>query len=128
MAKDEALRHLVRAGLRKCVEKQTAPSGTGRLAHIPGMYVLGKTGTAQIVSRSKYEEYKDENDIPYDIRDHAWFIAGVPDRDPPIAVSVLVEHGLHGSSAAAPLARDVIDFFYHQELEPIYLADREPVQ
>jgi penicillin-binding protein 2 len=102
---------LVQAGMRKCVEKHDFPSGTGRNAYIEGMHILGKTGTAQVVSRQVYEGMKDE-EIPYVLRDHAWFVAGVVDQDPPIALTVFFEHGLHGSSGAAPLAREIIDYFY----------------
>jgi penicillin-binding protein 2 len=42
-------------------------------------------------------------------RDHAWFIAYAPVENPKIAVAVLVEHGGHGGSAAAPIARRVIE-------------------
>ena len=118
---------IVRKGMQKCVEHTTFPRGTGIEAQIPGMVVLGKTGTAQVVSRDKYDHYENEEDIPYKLRDHAWFVAGVLDRDPPIAVSVLIEHGLHGSSSAAPLARQVIEFFYGQELESLLLAKGEEV-
>ena len=104
---------IVRRGLRKCVEKgPPAPTGTGRQAYIDEMVVLGKTGSSQVVSLSIQEEYATEEDIPKEFRDHAWFIAGVMDRDPRIALCVLVEHGHHGSSVAAPLAKTLIEFFY----------------
>lgn len=69
-------------------------SGTGGQARIPGLMVAGKTGTAQ-------NPHGD---------DHAWFIAyaAKPGEEPSIAVSVLVEHGQHGSSAAVPIARRLI--------------------
>ena len=69
-------------------------SGTARGAYIKGIQVWGKTGTAQNSSG----------------RDHAWFIAfaGKPGQAPSIAVSVLVENGGHGASAAVPIARQVI--------------------
>jgi penicillin-binding protein 2 len=96
--------------LRKCVEKTERPSaGTGIEARVPGMIVLGKTGTAQVV---RFKHYDNELDIPYNERDHAWFVAGVPEEEPPIAISVLIEHGLHGSSAAAPIAKQIIEYFY----------------
>ena len=104
---------LVQEGLRKCVDKDPpAPTGTGNAAKIPGMVVIGKTGSAQMVGLDQYKKYEKEADIPYNLRDHAWFACGVLDREPRIAVCVLVEHGLHGSSAAAPLAKNVIEYFY----------------
>ena len=104
---------IVQRGMQRCIEKTgPVPTGTGKLARIEGMTVLGKTGSAQVVSLAQHEPYETEDDIPKDLRDHAWFIAGVMDREPRIAVCVLVEHGHHGSSAAAPLAKDIIEFFY----------------
>ncbi|HQE82442.1 MAG TPA: penicillin-binding protein 2 [Candidatus Hydrogenedentes bacterium] len=111
---------IVTQGLRKCVEKTQRPSaGTGIEARIPGMVVLGKTGTAQVV---RFKHYDDEMLIPYDERDHAWFVAGVPGEEPPIAVCVLIEHGLHGSSAAAPLTKQVIEYFYSHLPKDLRLA------
>ncbi len=122
---DETL-ELVRAGMRLCVEKgPPAPSGTGHRAHIPGMAILGKTGSAQVMSLEHHEEFETEEDIPYEFRDHAWFISGVLDREPPIAICVLVEHGHHGSSEAAPLAREVIEFFYADQAGRRALLARE---
>jgi len=122
----EATLAVVRKGLRKCVEKDdVAPTGTDKAAKIPGWTVLGKTGSAQVVSLARYEDFVSEDDIPYDIRDHAWFVAGVLDRTPRIAVCVLVEHGHHGSSVAAPLAKEVIQYFYRNEREaPVTVAKR----
>jgi penicillin-binding protein 2 len=109
-------------GMRLCVEKgPPAPTGTGHRAHIPGMAILGKTGSAQIMSLEHHEQFETEEDIPYEFRDHAWFVAGVIDRDPKIAICILVEHGHHGSSAASPLAKDIIEAFYGED-DPAILA------
>ena len=106
-------------GMRLCVEKgPPAPSGTGHAADIPGMFIIGKTGSAQIMSLEHHEKYATEEDIPKKFRDHAWFVAGVLDRQPRIALCVLVEHGHHGSSAAAPLAKKAIQYFYGHEETP----------
>ncbi len=110
----EATVEAVQAGLRMCVEKTTFPTGTGHRAKIPGMDVLGKTGTAQVVALHHHEGYEDVEDIPYEHRHHAWFVAGVTDRYPRIAVAVLVEHGHAGGAVASPIARDVIEFFYDE--------------
>lgn len=110
---------VLQRGLRKCVEKgPPAPTGTGHESAIDGMAVLGKTGSAQVTSLARHAQYETEEDIPKAIRDHAWFLAGVLDREPPIAVCVLVEHGHHGSSVAAPLAREVIEYFYATRAQP----------
>ena len=47
----------------------------------------------------------DTNQIPYNERDHAWFVAFGPYKEPRYALSVLVEHGGSGSKAAAPIAK-----------------------
>jgi penicillin-binding protein 2 len=51
---------------------------------------------------------KSEN-LSYLARDHAWFVSYAPAEKPEIAVAVIVEHGGHGGSAAAPLAKKVIE-------------------
>lgn len=82
--------------------------GTGRRARIKGITVAGKTGTAQVVGLKKGEKKIKEKDIPYELRDHAWFVAVAPADSPRIAVSVVVEHGGHGGSSAAPIAGKII--------------------
>ena len=70
----------------------------------------GKTGSSQIkrfTPEQREAEVKQEN-ITYLERDHAWFVAFAPVSDPKYAISVLVEHGGSGSSAAAPLAKKII--------------------
>jgi len=79
--------------------------GTGRISRIRGTIVSGKTGTAQVIS---LREDIEEEDLPYEYRDHAWFVAYAPMDNPVISVVVLVEHGGHGASAAAPIAREVM--------------------
>ncbi len=106
---------IVQEGMRMCVEKKSPPpTGTGKEAAVDGMVVIGKTGSAQVMSLKHHEQFEKEEDIPYEFRDHAWFVAGVLDQQPRIAMCILVEHGHHGSSAAAPLAKDIIEFFYRR--------------
>ncbi len=107
---------IVQEGMRLCVEDNIPPRGTGTEARIPGMIVIGKTGTAQVASSSAYAQWdtkEKEHLIPYALRPHAFFIAGVVDRTPHLAVSVAIEHGLHGGSAATPIARRLIEYFYN---------------
>ncbi len=70
----------------------------------------GKTGTAQIksITEEQRELDIDIQDIPYEDRDHAVFIAFAPFENPRYAISVLIEHGGSGSKVAAPLAKKVI--------------------
>jgi penicillin-binding protein 2 len=89
------------------------PAGTGKAAHLPGILVAGKTGTAQVVRMAEDEPtHRSLDQIPYEERDHAWFVCFAPAEAPQIVVAVLVEHGGHGGSAAAPLARQVLEEFF----------------
>jgi penicillin-binding protein 2 len=81
---------------------------TGRQARLEQTTVAGKTGTAQVVALDRSKILETEGDIPERFRDHAWFAAAAPAVDPRIVVAVLVEHGGHGGSAAAPIAREMI--------------------
>ena len=85
--------------------------GTGRATHLDAITVAGKTGTAQVV-RMKEDRIKDETTIPYRFRDHALFVAFAPVEDPRIAVAVVVEHGMHGGSAGAPIARAIFENYF----------------
>jgi penicillin-binding protein 2 len=76
--------------------------------------MAGKTGTAQVVSISADEDY-DKSKLNKRQWDHALFIAFAPFEDPQIAVGIIVENGEHGSSAAAPIARAVIDGYLNAD-------------
>ena len=72
--------------------------------------IAGKTGTAQVISINAEEEY-DSSKIDKSQWDHALFVAFAPAEDPQIAIGLIVENGEHGSSAAAPIARMVMDMY-----------------
>jgi penicillin-binding protein 2 len=78
--------------------------GTARRVHLNDIEVAGKTGTSQVVGR------KDSGDeyTPPHLRPHAWFICYAPFDAPKIAIAVVVENGEHGSSAAGPVAREMV--------------------
>jgi penicillin-binding protein 2 len=92
--------------------------GTASIARLDGINISGKTGTAQVVGRKKNDKTRDEDRLVH-LKPHAWFVAYAPSDDPEIAVAVLVEHGEHGSSAAAPIAKELIK---------AYLLKGEPVK
>jgi penicillin-binding protein 2 len=99
---------LIRDGLVGAVNDQ---HGTARAARLKDITVAGKTGTAQVVTMEKFKEV-DEKDVAYKHRDHAWFTSFAPAENPEIAVTVLVEHGGHGGSAAAPVAQKVMERYF----------------
>ncbi|MGH7824814.1 MAG: penicillin-binding protein 2 [Candidatus Binatia bacterium] len=84
--------------------------GTGGAARTKIVDIAGKTGTAQVAEMRG--AYVKSEQLAYLIRDHAWFVAYAPAQDPQIAVVTLVEHGGHGGSAAAPLAKKVIEKYF----------------
>ena len=90
---------IIRKGLREAVL-----SGTSQALKFKALAVAGKTGTAQ----NPHGE------------DHAWFICYAPEEASRIALAILVEHGGHGASAAAPLARRILHGIFTLE------ADKEP--
>lgn len=98
---------LVKQGLWEVVNTR---NGTAWIARLDYVEICGKTGTAQVVSRKKGETRSDE-DLADHLKPHALFVAYAPARNPRIAVSVIVEHGEHGSSAAAPIAREMINTY-----------------
>ncbi|MGB3399536.1 MAG: penicillin-binding protein 2 [Candidatus Deferrimicrobiaceae bacterium] len=98
------------AVIRRALAGVVNDYGTGGAARLPDIVVGGKTGTAQIVT-IKGKMIKTE-DLPYEIRDHAWFIGFAPAQDPEICVVALVEHGGHGGSVAAPLVKAVMEEFF----------------
>ncbi len=107
----KAAYRLINEGLIAAVQDK---HGTGGMAKVEGLTVAGKTGTAQVVRLSKYRHLAEE-DIPYKYRDHAWFTCFAPAEAPEIAVTVLVEHGLHGGSGAGPIAKLVLETYFDKE-------------
>ncbi|MBU2994435.1 penicillin-binding protein 2 [Octadecabacter sp. 1_MG-2023] len=73
--------------------------------------MAGKTGTSQVraIARDENGNVITRNaDLPWEARDHALYVAFAPAENPKYAVAVVVEHGGGGSTAAAPIARDVL--------------------
>ncbi len=100
--------NVVRAGLRDVVN---AGNGTGKKARLASVEVAGKTGTSQVVKLGR--ERLKPSQMPWNHRDHAWFVAYAPVENPEIAVVALVEHAEGGGGAiAAPLAREILHKFF----------------
>ena len=93
-------------------------AGTGGRARMTGYDVSGKTGTAQVISNEGAKAAKGKTDK--DLRDNGWFVFFAPRDNPQIAGAVMVEHGGHGGTTAAPIARHVLDtFFAKKEGRPL---------
>ena len=101
---------LIRDGMRRVVNDQVG--GTAYRARIEdeGFEMAGKTGTAQVrrITAAQREANRSIDEIPWIERDHALFVAYAPIDNPRYAISVVIEHGGGGSTAAAPVARDVM--------------------
>ena len=118
--REQAFLRIIREGLVGVVQGK---HGTARNVRIEGLTIGGKTGTAQVVRVAQYKGLK-ENEIPYKYRDHAWFTCYAPADNPQIAVTVLVEHGLHGGSGAGPIARVILKKYFEKYLEEWAAAER----
>ncbi|NLV24540.1 MAG: penicillin-binding protein 2 [Deltaproteobacteria bacterium] len=105
---EENLR-MMREALSAVVNEQR---GTAWRSRLEGLRMAGKTGTSQVVKlKEKILSHK-EDEIPYRFRDHALFVAFAPAEKPEIAMAVVVEHGQHGSSAAAPVCQAVFAHYF----------------
>lgn len=98
------------AFIRRALAGVVNDYGTGGAAKIPGIEVGGKTGTAQVAA-VKGKMIKSEN-LPYHLRDHAWFVGFAPVSDPEICVVATLEHGGHGGAAAAPIVKAVMQEYF----------------
>ncbi len=115
---------IVKRGLWEAVNTK---KGTARGIKLEQYPISGKTGTAQLVTtrEPKAGEKGKENLLFEQNLPHAWFVAYAPSEAPRIAVAVIVEHGEHGSTAAAPIAKEVIKTYLEKEAQQKLLAEAE---
>ena len=84
-------------------------AGTGRRGRIYGRDVMGKTGTAQVISLQGRAAAAGSSE--QDLRDHGWFVFAAPAGAPEIAGAVFGEHNEHGY-LSAPIARHVLETYF----------------
>jgi len=98
---------LLRIGMQAVTDIGGTAYRNSQLGLGPQMIMAGKTGTAQVRS---YDGVANRSNvgIPWRLRDHGLFVAFAPHDDPRYAISVIVQHGEGGSTAAAPRARDIM--------------------
>ena len=115
----------IRRGMYEVVNDRRGTAYRSRII-AEDMRMAGKTGTSQVRSA-----VVNNADVPWEQRDHALFVCFAPYEAPRYAASVLVEHGGGGSTAAAPIARDVmLQALYGGEppLDAYPTADRERIE
>lgn len=79
--------------------------------------VAGKTGSAQVAGLKQDEKVApSQESLPLHLRDHALFVAFAPADNPQIAIGLIAEHGGHGASVAAPVARQMMDQYLLGEI------------
>jgi len=86
------------------------PEGTAPSAHIPGIDIAGKTGSAQIVSLATRAKHENSEALAQ----NGWFVGFTPRRNPDVIVVVLFEGGEHGRLAAR-LATQVIKAYVEKQ-------------
>lgn len=100
----------VRDGMYQVVNDRRGTAHRARIAD-PENEMAGKTGTSQVRNITAEERARGvtrNEDLPWNRRDHGLFVCYAPYKNPRYAVAVVVEHGGGGSTAAAPVARDIM--------------------
>jgi len=88
-----------------------APGGTATRHIHTKIIIAGKTGTAQVYSMpQEVKKRKKEDEIAYFHRSHAWLTTYGPYQHPQFVVTVLIEHGGHGGSAAGGIVSDIYNY------------------
>ena len=112
---------IVKRGLWEAVNTE---KGTAKGIKSNHYSISGKTGTAQLVTSTEPEIGEGEEDAaPSDhFKPHAWFVAYAPSEAPRIAVAIIVEHGEHGSTVAAPIAKELIKTYLEKREHQKWVA------
>jgi penicillin-binding protein 2 len=100
---------VVWAFLRRSLWGVVNEGGTGGAARLPGIDVAGKTGTAQMIAKSKSEKGQD----------HAWFASFAPANDPEVVVVVMAEGGGKGGQVAAPIAKKILNTIFLEKVASV---------
>ena len=111
---------IVRQGMFEVSNHERGTAYGSRIADVTKA-MAGKTGTSQVFSITAAERaagVRSQDELPWNRRDHGLFVAFAPFDAPRYAVTVVVEHGGGGSTAAAPIARDIMLFAQHGGLPP----------
>lgn len=99
---------MIRSGMDEVVNG--AGTAVRSRLQLDGIRMGGKTGTAQV--RRIAGGARGGLNVPWKYRDHGLFIGFAPVENPLYAVAVVIEHGMSGSGAAAPVARDLLTYLF----------------
>ncbi len=105
---DASVWQIVREGIDKAVSE----TGTGKRAMVEGVEIAGKTGTAEFCDDIAYKAGLCDIEEHETLPTHAWFMAYAPVQNPEIALIVWVYNGGEGSVISAPVAHDILDFYF----------------
>ncbi|MEC7275590.1 MAG: penicillin-binding protein 2 [Bdellovibrionota bacterium] len=125
LGKVEVSKESLKAVQRGLYEVVNNRRGTAYWYRGIGLEMAGKTGTAQVRSMSSKELFSRCEDMPYKDRHHGIFVGYAPYDNPKVAVAAVVEHGCHGSSAAAPVVRDVITTYMKKYMPEAHAKNSE---
>lgn len=108
--------------VRKAMTSVVNDAGTAVASKLPldGIQMAGKTGTAQVFRLGERGHQSN-----WALRDHALFIAFAPADKPKYAIGCIIEHGGFGASAAAPIVKDTMTYFFDQQKAWAALAPLE---
>jgi penicillin-binding protein 2 len=96
------------------------PEGTAFSAHIPGIDIAGKTGSAQVVSLENRAKHKDNADLAQ----NGWFVGFTPRRNPDVVVCVLFQGGEHGKLAARVATQVIKAYVEKQRRTPTKMVEK----
>jgi penicillin-binding protein 2 len=110
---DVGLKPEVLAVVRDAMWGVVNEHGTAWRTELPGLDVCGKTGSAQVVAHARLARGGATQAATHAMIPHGWFIGFAPKEHPRIAMAVMVEHGGSGGEAAVPVARQILEEFFH---------------
>ena len=111
----------VREGLKEVVHGE---KGTAKKARLPGIFMAGKTGTAQTVGLKHTGRKRKPEELPRKFRDHGWFVAFAPYENPSIAIAILGENAGRPGSFFAPYAKELISFYLGKNDKQILASNK----
>jgi penicillin-binding protein 2 len=124
---NEAVLEMIKEGLRGAVNSRTPFYGTAWRAKSNVVQLMGKTGTAQLVGfRERADTAEKLKEIPYEHRDHSWFVACTEGTSEPLVLAVFVEHGGHASESAVPVAKNIAERISQLQISTAEEKEEQP--